>query len=304
MNDYLDEYIKYLKFQKGYSLLTIESYRREILDFMSFLRHESINSFNEVEYVMLRGYLMELHQRKLSVNSINHKLSSLRSFYKYLVKKKYVVNNPLLLVDSIKTPKRNPDFLYIDEIEGLLESIDVTKPLGIRNKAMLEMMYATGMRCSEVVHLEMSNIDFDSQIILIHGKGNKDRYVPFHNYAKKWLITYIEDVRSELTVNKDHNYVFVNNRGNMMTNRGVEDILNRVAYQYDSLLKIHPHTIRHSFATHLLDAGVDLRTVQQLLGHSSLSTTQVYTHITKEKLKEVYHQAHPREFHDNKEKNN
>lgn len=297
--DYKDEYMKYLRFEKGYSSLTLESYQREINDFIEFLNAESIHSFDQVEYVMLRGYLMKLHQKKLSASSINHKLSSLRNFYRFLVKRQYVKNNPFLLVESLKTAKRNPDFLYLEEMNGLLDSIDTSTNLGIRNKAMLELMYATGMRCSEVVHLLIEQIDFNQNIILVRGKGDKDRYVPFHDYAADWLKRYLEDVRSVLATGQDHHFVFVNNRGRQMTNRGVEDILNRVAYQYDAMLKIHPHTIRHSFATHMLDAGMDLRVVQQLLGHSSLSTTQVYTHVTKEKLKDVYHKAHPREYQEN-----
>lgn len=291
-------YLKYLRYQKGYSSLTIDSYQRDINEFIDFMNEEDIKSYEDVEYVYLRGYLMKLYQRHLSTNTINRKISSLKNFYRYMVKQKWLTKNPFLLVDSLKTPKRNPDFLYIDEMMGLLDSIDTSSPLGIRNKAMLELMYATGIRCSEVVNLKISDIDFGQKIILVHGKGEKDRYVPFHDYAKKWLVSYLEEVRGELVVHQDHSYVFVNNRGNHMTNRGVEDILNRIAYQYDSTMKIHPHTIRHSFATHMLDAGLDIRLVQQLLGHSSLSTTQIYTHITKEKLKQVYHQSHPREKKD------
>lgn len=291
-------YLKYLRYQKGYSSLTIDSYQRDINEFVDFMNEEDIKSYEDVEYVYLRGYLMKLYQRHLSTNTINRKISSLKNFYRYMVKQKWLTKNPFLLVDSLKTPKRNPDFLYIDEMMGLLDSIDTSSPLGIRNKAMLELMYATGIRCSEVVNLKISDIDFGQKIILVHGKGEKDRYVPFHDYAKKWLVSYLEEVRGELVVHQDHSYVFVNNRGNHMTNRGVEDILNRIAYQYDSTMKIHPHTIRHSFATHMLDAGLDIRLVQQLLGHSSLSTTQIYTHITKEKLKQVYHQSHPREKKD------
>ena len=296
LNDYKDEYIRYLRFQKGYSKLTIESYHRDIAEFIEFMNREGISKFRDVEYVVLRVYLIELHRKKLSANTINHKLSTLRNFYRYMVKKKYLKNNPFLLVDSLKTAKRNPDFLYVEEMIGLLDSIDTSNPLGIRNKAMLEMMYATGLRCSEVVNLKISDIDFGQNILLVKGKGEKDRYVPFHDYAKECLITYIDNVRGELAIHQDHNYVFVNNRGNKMTNRGVEDILNRVAYKYDSLMRIHPHAIRHSFATHMLDAGMDIRVVQQLLGHSSLSTTQIYTHVTKEKLKDVYHRSHPREI--------
>lgn len=291
-------YLKYLRYQKGYSSLTIDSYQRDINEFIDFMNEEDIKSYEDVEYVYLRGYLMKLYQRHLSTNTINRKISSLKNFYRYMVKQKWLTKNPFLLVDSLKTPKRNPDFLYIDEMMGLLDSIDTSSPLGIRNKAMLELMYATGIRCSEVVNLKISDIDFGQKIILVHGKGEKDRYVPFHDYAKKWLVSYLEEVRGELVVHQNHCYVFVNNRGNHMTNRGIEDILNRIAYQYDSTMKIHPHTIRHSFASHMLDAGLDIRLVQQLLGHSSLSTTQIYTHITKEKLKQVYHQSHPREKKD------
>lgn len=296
LNDYRNEYIKYLRFQKGYSPLTIESYQRDIDEFIGYMKKEGLNQYAEVEYPMLRGYLMEFHKKRLSATTINHKLSSLRNFYRYMVKQQYLKNNPFLLVDSLKTAKRNPDFLYVEEMIGLLDSIDINSNLGMRNKAMLELMYATGLRCSEVVNLTLSQIDFSQDVILVHGKGSKDRYVPFHDYAKEWLVRYINDVRSELTIHQDHQFVFVNNRGKQMTNRGVEDIINRLAYQYDSTLKIHPHTIRHSFATHMLDAGMDLRVVQQLLGHSSLSTTQIYTHVTKEKLKAVYHKSHPREF--------
>lgn len=296
LNDYRNEYIKYLRFQKGYSPLTIESYQRDIDEFIGYMKKEGLNQYAEVEYPMLRGYLMEFHKKRLSATTINHKLSSLRNFYRYMVKQQYLKNNPFLLVDSLKTAKRNPDFLYVEEMIGLLDSIDINSNLGMRNKAMLELMYATGLRCSEVVNLTLSQIDFSQDVILVHGKGSKDRYVPFHDYAKEWLVRYINDVRSELTIHQDHQFVFVNNRGKQMTNRGVEDIINRLAYQYDSTLKIHPHTIRHSFATHMLDAGMDLRVVQQLLGHSSLSTTQIYTHVTKEKLKDVYHKSHPREF--------
>ncbi|MEE0967254.1 MAG: tyrosine recombinase XerC [Bacilli bacterium] len=296
LNDYRNEYIKYLRFQKGYSPLTIESYQRDIDEFIGYMKKEGLDQYAEVEYPMLRGYLMEFHKKRLSATTINHKLSSLRNFYRYMVKQQYLKNNPFLLVDSLKTAKRNPDFLYVEEMIGLLDSIDINSNLGMRNKAMLELMYATGLRCSEVVNLTLSQIDFSQDVILVHGKGSKDRYVPFHDYAKEWLVRYINDVRSELTIHQDHQFVFVNNRGKQMTNRGVEDIINRLAYQYDSTLKIHPHTIRHSFATHMLDAGMDLRVVQQLLGHSSLSTTQIYTHVTKEKLKDVYHKSHPREF--------
>lgn len=291
-----NEYYDYLKYQKNYSDLTIESYRREIQHFMDYMKKEMINDFNDVRYPFLRGYLMELHQKQLSHSSINHKLTSLRSFYRFLQKEEYVDDNPFMLIESLKEAKRNPDFLYVDEMIQLLDSIDTSSSLGRRNKAMLELMYASGLRCSEVVHLTLSCLDFSRQVLLIHGKGNKDRYVPFHDYAASCLKDYIQEDREELMkiTHQDHDFVFVNKNGKPLTNRGVQNIVDRVASQYDATKKIHPHTFRHSFATHLLERGADLRIVQELLGHENLSTTQVYTHITNQHLKDVYDESHPR----------
>lgn len=289
------EFMDYLKYQKHYSVLTIAAYERNINEFIDYLKRENITSFQDVQYPLIRGYLTALFQKKISKSTINNKISTLRSFYRFLVKQELVDDNPMVLVENMKVPQRNPDFLFPEEMMELLDSINVQSHLGIRNKAMLELMYASGLRCSEVVGLTLDCIDFSRQILLVHGKGNKDRYVPFHDYAAQWLKTYILEVRNELIAKTEGTqYVFVNKNGKMMTNRGVEDIVDRVAKNYDSTKKIHPHTFRHSFATHLLNAGADLRTVQELLGHENLSTTQIYTHITKEHLRDVYLKAHPR----------
>lgn len=292
----MQEYLDVLKYQKNYSDLTIQAYQRDIEQFFLYLREECIEDLSDVQYSFLRGYLSSLHQQNLSAKTINHKMSSLRGFYRYLQNQEYINDNPFLLVDSLKEPQRNPDFLYIDEMVALLDSIDITAPLGKRNKAMLELMYASGLRCREVVELTLAQIDFSRQLLLIHGKGKKDRYVPFHDFAKECLQDYLETERLELMAKKhqEHHFVFVNKFGGQMTNRGIEDIVNRVTQNYDPTKKIHPHTFRHSFATHLLQQGVDIRLVQKLLGHSSLSTTQVYTHVTNQHLKEVYDHAHPR----------
>ena len=295
MNSLKNEYLNYLKFQKNYSDKTIESYQRDIDHFIDYCKKECINDFNDVSYNYLRGYLASLHDKNLTNNTINHRLSALRTFYNYLVKQDILDDNPFLLVDSLKIAKKNPDFLFPEEMEALLDSIDESDDLGKRNKAMLELMYASGLRCSEVVNLSLKDVDLNNQILLIHGKGNKDRYVPFHDYAKEILIDYIDGARNNLIAKTSGtSVVFVNNRGNIMTNRGVQDIINRITYNYDPTKKIHPHTFRHSFATHLLNSGADLRTVQELLGHENLSTTQIYTHITKEHLKQVYDKNHPR----------
>lgn len=290
-----DLFIDYIKYQKKYSINTIDRYNRTLDEFILYLSSKSINDFNDVRYTTFRGYLLMLNDNNLSKNTINNRISCLRSFFKYLFKEELIKQNPTELIENIKIAKRNPDFLFLEEMQELLDGIDTNDDLGIRNKAMLELMYASGLRCSEIVNLKLENVDIDNCLLLIHGKGNKDRYVPFHEYAKQWLVRYLEDVRINLLDNKEPNtYVFLNAHGRMLTNRGVQDIVKRIGKLYDPTKKIHPHTFRHSFATHLLNAGADIRTVQELLGHENLSTTQIYTHISKEHLKEVYLMAHPR----------
>lgn len=291
----INEYLDCLKYERNYSNNTIASYRREIVHFKIYLVQEGIDDYNNVDYLMLRGYLTKLYDKNLAKSSINHRLSALRSFFDYLLKEGFIKDNPFKLVESQKVGQHNPDFLFQEEMIELLDSIETIDDLGIRNKAMLELMYASGLRCSEVANLQVGDVDFNQMVVLVHGKGGKDRYVPFHEYARDWLIKYIDEARNNLMIkNEGHNFVFVNKFGNPLTNRGIENIVDRITFKYDATKKIHPHTIRHSFATHLLNAGADIRTVQELLGHKNLATTQVYTHISKEHLKRVYIKTHPR----------
>ena len=289
----INEYLDCLKYERNYSNNTIASYRREIMHFKVYLVQEGIDDYNDVDYLMLRGYLTKLYDENLAKSSINHRLSALRSFFDYLLKEEFIKDNPFKLIESQKVGQRNPDFLFQEEMIDLLDSIETKDDLGIRNKAMLELMYASGLRCSEVANLQVSDIDFNQMVVLVHGKGGKDRYVPFHEYARDWLIKYIDEARNNLMIkNEGHNFIFVNKFGNPLTNRGIENIVDRVTFKYDATKKIHPHTIRHSFATHLLNAGADIRTVQELLGHKNLATTQVYTHISKESFeKGLYENA-------------
>ncbi len=291
--DALLEFKQYLIVEKNASERTIENYIRDVQAFFNYIEaNHQIDQIDDIHKEHIRFYLKTLSH--LSASTVSRKMVSLRSFYKYLVKEELAENNPMILVENIKTTKRNPDFLFPEEMVDLLDGIDTQDDLGIRNKAMLEIMYASGLRCSEVVNLTLDCIDFHNRVLLIHGKGNKDRYVPFHEFASEWLLKYIEEVRGKLVNSEDHPYVFVNKRGEQLTNRGIQDIVKRIGREYDATKKIHPHTFRHSFATHLLNAGADIRTVQELLGHENLSTTQIYTHVTKEHLKNVYLKAHPR----------
>lgn len=305
MDQLRDNFLKYLKNQKRYSELTIASYRREINAFFAYLHKEGIENLDECDDLVIRGYILSLGEDDLSHNTINHRLSCLRSFFKYLVNQKAIRKNPMTLIGSLKSGSHHPDYLFEDEMMGLLDSIDTSTHLGMRNKAMLELMYASGLRVSEVVNLTLDRINFDDSMLFITGKGNKDRYVPFHETAAYYLQEYIENDRRELMsrYHERHSFVFVNKFGRQLTNRGVEIIVDNCQRHYNPMRKIHPHTIRHSFATHLLDAGMDIRVVQALLGHASLSTTQIYTHMTREHLKQVYDQSCPRKALDALEKN-
>lgn len=300
----LSKFLQFLQYQKHYSVLTIENYSRDIQEFLGYLHQEGF-TYQDVDFILIRKYLFILHEKNLTHSTINRKVSSLKSFYKYLYQEEMIHDNPWAIIRHLKSPTQTPDFLYRDDMLSFLKSIGTQDDLGIRNKAMLELMYASGLRVSEVVSLTLQNIDFNERILLIHGKGNKDRYVPFHEQAKYWLKKYIDTVRCELLLKKGehHPIVFVNKFGKPLTNRGVEDIVNRLMKNYDPMKKIHPHTIRHSFASHLLEAGMDIRIVQELLGHSSLSTTQIYTHITQKHLRDVYDKSCPRvEFNSFEEK--
>lgn len=291
----MQEFMGYLMTERGYSEKTKEAYQRDLNDFCQFLENSGESSLLTVDHLDVRVYLSYLNDLKYSRNTISRKIASLRSFYQYLLKHEKIKENPFSYVHLKKKQARLPRFFYEKEIEVLFASVDGTKPLDQRNRALLEVLYGSGLRVSECANLKLSVIDFDNSVLLIHGKGNKDRYVPFHDYAGEWLIKYIQEARENLMIkNEGHNFVFVNKFGNPLTNRGVENIVDRIMRLYDSTKKIHPHTIRHSFATHLLNAGADIRTVQELLGHENLSTTQIYTHISRDHLKEVYLKAHPR----------
>ena len=292
-NKELAEYLDYLKYQKNYSDYTIDSYKNDILEYLNYLNSEALN-FKKVEYSDIRFYLMYLKDEKKDDNSsINRKLSSLRGFYKFLANEGYVKSNVFSLVNGPKKSKKLPRYFEYNELEELFKVPDIRTPLGQRDLLILEMLYATGVRVGELVSIKVKDIDFGNKNILILGKGNKERFVQFGEYCEDILNEYLSDGRNTLN-SKNSEYLFLNNNGGELTERGVRFILDKLIKQTGINKNISPHMIRHSYATHLLNEGCDLLTVQKLLGHESIKATQIYTHVTTDRLKEVYYHSFPR----------
>lgn len=289
-------YLEYLQIEKNYSQLTVESYKAALEEFSLFLKNEGIDRFESVAYSDIRIFLTNAYRKKLSRKTIAKKISSLRSFYRFLLRMGLVQENPFQLVSLPKQDKRIPKFLYSQELEELFQLSDVSTSAGQRDQALLELLYGTGMRVSECCALKLSDVDLSLGTVLAFGKGKKQRYIPIGSYAQDALELYLSQGRLELLSRgkKDHSFVFVNQKGGPLTARGVRYILTALIKKASTTLHIHPHMFRHTFATHLLNEGADLRSVQELLGHSSLSSTQVYTHVSKDQLRNAYMSHHPR----------
>ena len=292
MNE-LNDYLEYLKYQKNYSDYTIENYKHDIIEYLEYISSESLD-FKSIEYSDIRFYLMYLKDTKKDNNtSINRKLSSLRGFYKYLANEKIVKSNVFSLVNGPKKSKKLPRYFEYNELEELFNVPDTRTPLGQRDSLILEMLYATGVRVGELVNIKVSDIDLGRRNIIILGKGNKERFVTYGEYCEDILKTYLDNGRRFLN-SRSSDYLFLNNNGGQLTDRGVRFILDKLIQKTSINKNISPHMIRHSFATHLLNEGCDLLTVQKLLGHESIKATQIYTHVTTDRLKEVYFNSFPR----------
>lgn len=288
----IKDYLDYLKYQKNYSDYTILNYGDDILEFFNFIESEGL-SYKKIEYSDIRFYLMYLKDTKKDNNStIDRKLSSLRGFYKYLANNSIVKSNVFSLVSGPKKSKKLPRYFEYNELEEMFAVPD-SSYLGQRDLLLLEMLYATGCRVGELVSIKVNDIDFGRRNILITGKGNKERYLTYGEYCEEALNRYLRDGYLALNKNKS-DYLFLNNNGGVLTERGVRYILDRIIKQTGINKNISPHMIRHSFATHLLNEGCDLTTVQKLLGHESIKATQIYTHVTTDRLKEVYYKSFPR----------
>lgn len=287
---YLSEYLEYLKYQKNYSDETIHSYSIDIEEFLDYINSECIN-ICEVGYDVVKAWLIHLDEKKNKSTTVSRKISSLRGFYKYLINNKVMNSNPFSLVSLPKKERHLPRFFYYNELEEMFQVPKLNTALGQRDRLLLEMLYATGVRVSELVNIKVS--DINGEEIKVLGKGNKERIVEFGDYAESILELYLNEGYKSLNVKKSE-YLFLNSRGGKLTTRGVRYILDNIINKTTIDKKISPHMLRHTFATHLLNEGCDLLTVQELLGHESLTATSIYTHITNDRLKEVYFKCHPR----------
>ena len=285
-----DKFLDYLQNIKKYSDNTVINYEIDIDRYEKFLKINN-KKINNIEYKDVLDFISYIKDNHKST-SINRCLSSLRSYYNYLLKENIVDTNPFKLVNSMKKEKKLPEYFKYNEYVELVNSIDINTNLGIRNRCIFEVLLCTGCRCSELVNIKLCDIDLDNREIKVLGKGNKERIVYLGSYAIDSLNMYLS-VRDELS-KKDNKYLFVNHLGNKLTTRGIRDIIDKILLKSSLNLKITPHTFRHSFATMLLNEGCDLKSVQELLGHVSLSTTSIYTHVSNEELKRVYLHTNPR----------
>lgn len=296
MNKPTKEFLDYLKFGKNCSEATILSYQHDVEKFFAFLFKEDVN-MDEVDQIVIRNFFTEEISNGVSKRSCKRRLTALRQFYKYLYKQGYVKDDPFLFIDSPKIEKKYPRVLYKEQIEEILnENRKREDELALRDQAILSLLYFCGLRASELCGLELQNIYLKQRVLKVYGKGRKERIVPFNDECKKDIEMYLKVSRTNLlSKNKElSKKLILNNNGHSLTVRGLEYILDSIELKTGTFLNLHPHILRHSFATHLLENGADLRIIQELLGHESINTTQIYTHVTEEAMQEAYSSCHPR----------
>ncbi len=287
MDEYIKKYLEYLTYQRNYSENTIKGYEEDLLFYQKFLDKQEINIL-EVDYQAIRKFYNYMDGRKLSKNTISRKISAVRNFYKYLARGNYVEYNPFCLTKGPKKDKLLPKFLYYNELEELFDVCDMGTLYGLRDRVILEILYSTGIRVGELENIKIRDIDTYQNQIKVLGKGNKERLVYYGEYLKEVLDLYLSKRRD------NNSYLLINSHGDRLSSRGIRYILNKLITRTSLKTKVTPHMLRHTFATHLLNEGCDILTVQELLGHESLRATQVYTHVTNDRLKDVYLKAHPR----------
>ncbi|APT47825.1 site-specific tyrosine recombinase XerD [Bacillus safensis] len=295
MNDQLSDFIHFMTVERGLSENTIVSYKRDLQNYLSFLMtHEQLTDISDVTRLHIIHYLKQLKEEgKSSKTSVRH-LSSIRSFHQFLLREKVTTDDPSWNIETQKTERTLPKVLSLGEVEKLLDTPNQQTPFDYRDKAMLELLYATGIRVSEMLDLTLADVHLTMGFIRCFGKGRKERIVPIGEAAASAIEEYLEKGRSKLLKKQPSDALFLNHHGKKMSRQGFWKNLKKRAIEAGIQKELTPHTLRHSFATHLLENGADLRAVQEMLGHADISTTQIYTHVTKTRLKDVYHKFHPR----------
>jgi integrase/recombinase XerD len=294
MEQLLDQFLHYLIVEKGLSKNTIEAYSHGLNRFLHHLREKGIREIRDVGKYHIRGFLLALRKKNLNPKSIVRNLVAIRTFFRFLIQEGLLESNPLEEFESPQVAKRLPEILTLKEIEQILEQPNPQTPLGIRDRAMLEMLYATGMRVSELTQIPIHQVNLEAGYVLLYGKGSKERLVPLGSEAMKWVNVYLKTARGILSKGKENPSLFINRSGKGMSRQWFWKNLKDYARRAGLRKRITPHLLRHSFASHLLERGADIRSVQMMLGHADISTTQIYTHVTGERLKKVHKQYHPR----------
>lgn len=294
MENLIEQFIHYLMVEKGLAQNTLESYRRDLSSYSLYLKKSDHFSIQDTNRSHIIGYLLELKNKGRATSTISRNLASIRSFYQFLLRDRYIDKDPSQNLESPKIDKRLPKVLSIDQIDRLLQIPETNIASGARDKAMLELLYATGIRVSELVSLNLDDINLKMGFIKCFGKGSKERIVPLGDFAIKTINLYVDNYRNKSQKKERTDALFLNHHGRRLTRQGFWKIIKKYAKISSIEVEITPHTLRHSFATHLLENGADLRSVQEMLGHADISTTQIYTHLTKARIKEVYSKAHPR----------
>ena len=292
--DCLDLYQNFLMMEKGLSRKTVGAYNADLMRFGRFLESMAVANIADVDTGRILSYLIHLRSQGLQARSRARHLVSLRGFFKFLAHEKIIVNNPAQKIDLPKTGMQLPDVLSVADVEALINAPNRAKPEGIRDTAMLELLYGAGLRVSELIHLEMNRINLEAGFVRVFGKGAKERVVPVGRMALAMIQEYLEHSRPVLLKNRTSVYLFVTRRGAAMTRQSFWHLISRYGRQAKLKKKVTPHSLRHSFATHLLEGGADLRAVQTMLGHADISTTQIYTHVAQRRLVEAHKKYHPR----------
>ncbi|ARJ13969.1 site-specific tyrosine recombinase XerD [Staphylococcus lugdunensis] len=294
MNTIIEEYLKFIQIEKGLSPNTIGAYRRDLDKYKLYLETRYIEHIDFIDRQTIQECLGYLIDQGSSAKSLARFISTIRSFHQFALREKYAAKDPTVLLETPKYEKKLPDVLEIDEVVCLLEAPDLSKKNGYRDRTILELMYATGMRVSELVHIEIENINVIMGFVRVFGKGDKERIIPLGDTVIDYLKTYMKEIRPQLLKSTVTNVLFLNMHGKPLSRQGIWKMIKQYGIKSNITKTLTPHTLRHSFATHLLENGADLRAVQEMLGHSDISTTQLYTHVSKAQIRQIYNQYHPR----------